>query len=127
MRTSALFGAKKQRNLWCVRTDKRRGEVELVRIFFGQGGEVGQFFAIFCEHPLWTAPIKLLFFYCFKFFLMFYIAAYVVVIRGGRIHVLTDLGALPNSKRTDPGPIQKEQVFNLLNPDSGSAICVLVL
>jgi len=50
MRTSALYQI--FRNLWCVRTDK---EGAPVWTFCGQGAG-GQFFAILCGRPLWTAP-----------------------------------------------------------------------
>jgi len=55
MRMSALFGAKKLRNLLCIRRTKGEG-VDSVRRFCGQGG---QFFAILCGRRLWMILLAL--------------------------------------------------------------------
>jgi len=55
IRTSALFDAKKFGFFEIYGESARTRRVEPLRTFGGQG-ERGQFFAILCGRPLWTAP-----------------------------------------------------------------------
>jgi len=57
MRTFALFGVKNFGFFKVYGVSVRTRGVELERTFFEQGG--GQFFAILCGRPLWTARKKI--------------------------------------------------------------------
>jgi len=67
MRTSVFFGAKNFGIFEIYGVSARTREVQPVRIFCGQGGRGGQFFAILCGRL--TAP---------KYFYVFKVTQYVV-------------------------------------------------